>query len=100
MLVAVHEAGTPALGIAGVLRELYGLTPAETRLAMLLTTGIGLPEACEQLGIRRETSRTQLKSIFTKTSTGTQAQLAHLLTRLGVILGTGQTGQAPSGEQP
>ncbi len=67
---------------------------------MLLTTGIGLPEACEQLGIRRETSRTQLKSIFTKTSTGTQAQLAHLLTRLGVVLGAGQTGQAPSGEQP
>ncbi|CAG2146729.1 helix-turn-helix transcriptional regulator [Cupriavidus numazuensis] len=97
VLVAVHEAGTPAMGIGGVLRELYGLTPAEIRLAMLLTTGIGLPEACEQLGIRRETSRTQLKSIFTKTGTGTQAQLAHLLTRLGVVLGAAN---AASGEQP
>lgn len=96
VLVAVHEASAPAMGIAGVLRELYGLTPAEVRLANLLTTGIGLPEACEQLGIRRETSRTQLKAIFTKTGTGTQAQLAHLLTRLGVVLGAGQ---APSGEQ-
>lgn len=88
VLVAVHEAGAARVGIAGVLRELYSLTPAEVRLATLLTTGIGLPEACEQLGIRRETSRTQLKSIFTKTGTGTQAQLAHLMTRLGTVLGT------------
>ena len=89
VLVAVHEAGRASPGVQAVLRELYALTPAETRLAMLLTTGIGLPEACEQLGVRRETSRTQLKAIFTKTGTGTQAQLAHLLTRLGVGLGLG-----------
>lgn len=86
VLVAIHEGvGTPRATTA-VLRDLYGLTPAETRLAMLLTTGMGLPDACTQLGIKRETSRTQLKSVFTKTNTGTQAQLAHLLTRLGTVL--------------
>jgi len=68
-----------------VLRDLYGLTPAENRLAMLLTQGMGLPDACAHLGIKRETSRSQLKSIFTKTNTGTQAQLSHLLTRLGSV---------------
>ena len=72
--------------MSALLRDLYGLTPAENRLAMLLTTGIGLPDACLQLGIKRETSRSQLKSIFTKTNTSTQAQLAHLLTRLGSVL--------------
>jgi DNA-binding CsgD family transcriptional regulator len=86
LLVAIHEShGTPR-AVPTVLRDLYGLTPAETRLAALLTTGIGLPEASVQLGIKRETGRSQLKSIFTKTSTGTQAQLAHLLTRLGSVL--------------
>ncbi|MGX0934890.1 DNA-binding CsgD family transcriptional regulator [Cupriavidus metallidurans] len=86
LLVAIHEShGTPR-AVPTVLRDLYGLTPAETRLAALLTTGIGLPEASIQLGIKRETGRSQLKSIFTKTNTSTQAQLAHLLTRLGSVL--------------
>ncbi len=85
VLVAVHEAGGTPFAVPALLRELYGLTPAETRLATLMTTGIGLPEACAQLIIRRETGRTQLKSIFTKTGTGTQAQLAHLLTRLAAV---------------
>ncbi|WP_422696088.1 helix-turn-helix transcriptional regulator, partial [Cupriavidus necator] len=84
VLVAIHEPGTAPMTLPAVLRDLYGLTPAETRLALQLSSGIGLPEACELIGIRRETGRTQLKAIFTKTATGTQAQLAHLLTRLGV----------------
>jgi DNA-binding CsgD family transcriptional regulator len=86
VLVAVHEGSERPFPVSAVLRDLFALTPAEMRLATLLTTGVGLPEACEQLAIRRETSRTQLKSIFTKTGTRTQAQLAHLLTRLGVGL--------------
>ncbi|TWG84262.1 DNA-binding CsgD family transcriptional regulator [Cupriavidus gilardii J11] len=85
-LVAIHEKRpTPAL-FGQILRELYGLTPAETRLANLLLAGTGLPEACERLGIGRETSRTQLKSIFVKTGTGGQAQLSHLLTGLTACL--------------
>ncbi|MDT6962619.1 helix-turn-helix transcriptional regulator [Cupriavidus sp. SZY C1] len=86
VLVAIHESQGPPRAVPAVLRDLYGLTPAENRLAMLLTTGIGLPDACLQLGIKRETGRSQLKAIFTKTSTSTQAQLAHLLTRLASIL--------------
>lgn len=86
VLVAIHETHSPPRAVPAVLRDLYGLTPAENRLAMLLTTGIGLPDACAELGIKRETARSQLKAIFTKTSTSTQAQLAHLLTRLGSIL--------------
>lgn len=86
VLVAIHENSGPPRTAPAVLRDLYGMTPAETRLAMLLTSGIGLPDACMQLGIKRETGRSQLKAIFTKTNTSTQAQLAHLLTRLGSIL--------------
>ncbi|WP_066739417.1 helix-turn-helix transcriptional regulator [Cupriavidus sp. D384] len=86
VLVSIHENQGPPRAVPAVLRDLYGLTPAENRLAMLLNTGIGLPDACMQLGIKRETARSQLKAIFTKTGTSTQAQLAHLLTRLGGIL--------------
>lgn len=88
-MVAIDTRGVEApRALAAVLRDLYGLTPAETRLACALTTGIGLPEACEQLNIRRETGRSQLKTIFTKTGVSTQAQLAHLTTQLGAILGS------------
>ncbi len=81
-LVAVRAAGdTPPL-LTPILRELYGLTPAENRLATLLAAGIGLPDACAKLGIHHETGRTQLKTIFNKTETSTQAQLACLLTEL------------------
>lgn len=70
-----------------MLRELYGLSPSEIRLATLLTTGIGLPEASARLAIRHETARSQLKAIFNKTETGTQASLARLLTELGASVG-------------
>jgi len=86
VLVAIHEAHAAPRATPAVLRDLYGLTPAETRLAALLITGLGLPEATTQLGIKRETGRSQLKAIFVKTSTSTQAQLAHLLTRLGGLV--------------
>jgi len=86
VLVTIHEEHAAPRAAPAVLRDLYGLTPAETRLAALLISGMGLPDATTQLGIKRETGRSQLKAIFTKTSTSTQAQLAHLLTRLGSVL--------------
>ncbi|MNU06944.1 hypothetical protein D3C72_2523260 [compost metagenome] len=55
----------------------------------MLTAGIGLPEACARLGIRHETARSQLKAIFNKTETGSQASLAHLLSELGACMGPG-----------
>jgi DNA-binding CsgD family transcriptional regulator len=88
-LVAIREAGSAPPMLSSVLRELYGLTPSEIRLATLLTTGLGLPEASARLSIAHETARSQLKMIFNKTETGSQAQLAHLLTELGSCVGAG-----------
>lgn len=85
-LVIVHEAGTAPLLLAPVLRELYGLTPAEIRLSVQLSGGQGLPEVSQQLHIRHETARTQLKAVFHKTGTASQAQLTHLLSRLATAL--------------
>ncbi len=85
-MVVVHEAGAPSALLDTVMRGLYGLTPAETRLASRMATGEGLPEASRQLRIRHETARTQLKSIFLKTGCASQAQLTHLLTKLAATL--------------
>ncbi|WP_019449485.1 helix-turn-helix transcriptional regulator [Cupriavidus sp. BIS7] len=88
-LVVVHEAGAPSVLLDSVMRNLYGLTPAETRLVARLATGEGLPEASRHLHIQHETARTQLKSIFLKTGCTSQPQLTNLLTRLASTLDGG-----------
>ena len=62
-----------------VLRDWYGLTPAEARVAALLTGGLSVKEIVERLGVGANTVRTHLKSIFSKTDTRRQAELIQLL---------------------
>lgn len=64
-----------------LIRHAFQLTAAETRLACRLADGRGIGAASSALGIGRETARTQLRAIFSKTSTGSQAELAKLLSR-------------------
>jgi DNA-binding CsgD family transcriptional regulator len=64
-----------------VLRELYGLTQSETRLATLLLADCSLKEAARLLGITHTTARSVLKGIFAKTGTNRQAELVRLLIR-------------------
>lgn len=59
--------------------RLYGLTAAEARMAELLAGGRAIPEISERLGITRETARSRLKAIFSKTDTHSQAQLVSVL---------------------
>lgn len=62
-----------------VLEERYGLTSAEARLAAELAAGSSLKQASEKFGVSRDTVRTQLKQIFTKTNTHRQSDLVRLL---------------------
>jgi DNA-binding CsgD family transcriptional regulator len=64
------------------LRLLFGLTRAEIKLALLLLEGRSLSEAAELNDVQRETVRSQLKSIFRKTSTRRQSDLMGMLVRL------------------
>jgi len=61
------------------LQQLYGLTPAEARLAQLLASGNSLKEASEQLEVAMSTVRSQLNSVFAKTNTKRQSELMHVL---------------------
>lgn len=63
------------------LAELYELTPAEARLLGLILDGLSLFEAAQRLGITRNTSRTHMKRIYSKTGTHRQAELVRRLTR-------------------
>lgn len=65
-----------------LLCDLFQLTPAELRLAELLARQLS-PEACAQaLKVSINTIRTQLRSLFRKTGTSRQAELASLISRL------------------
>ncbi|RJG44644.1 helix-turn-helix transcriptional regulator [Mesorhizobium sp. DCY119] len=70
---AVHES----------LRDAFGLTAAEVRLAVRIGRGEMLRAAAAGEGVSFETARTRLKLIFDKTGTRRQAELAVLISRLG-----------------
>lgn len=57
----------------------YGLTPAETKLAILIVEGIDLETAATRLCVSIQTIRSQLKSVFSKTNVSRQAELVVLL---------------------
>jgi DNA-binding CsgD family transcriptional regulator len=69
-----------------ILRQAYGLTPSEARLATCLGQGMSLREAAERERITFQTARSRLKSVFAKTGTKRQVQLAILFARAGTSL--------------
>jgi len=62
-----------------VLRSVFGLTRAESKVAALLAQGKSLGQACEELFVSCETGRTHLKRIFSKTETSRQGELIRLI---------------------
>jgi DNA-binding CsgD family transcriptional regulator len=65
-----------------ILRALFGLTPAECRVAMLVADGLSPTTIAEMLGVSRNTLKSQLTSIYQKTGVGREAQLVRLLLQL------------------
>jgi DNA-binding CsgD family transcriptional regulator len=61
------------------LRELYGLTEAETQLVELLCQGSSLDQAAGARGVTMNTARSQLKQVFAKTHTSRQSELVRLV---------------------
>jgi DNA-binding CsgD family transcriptional regulator len=64
---------------AEVLQGLFDLTPSEARVARSIGEQQTLEAIAEALSVSRETVRTQLKAVFSKTGTSRQAELAALL---------------------
>lgn len=80
VLVTVGDPSlAPAPGWSADLRYLFGLTPAEARLASSLASGRSLQESAAWLGISVLTARTHLKRVLQKTGTHRQSELVLLL---------------------
>jgi DNA-binding CsgD family transcriptional regulator/PAS domain-containing protein len=79
IIVSEQEAGPQISGSS--LAQLYGLTPAEARLAIQLLAGQDLPAASEALKITQNTAKTLLRRIFERTGTNRQSDLIKLVLR-------------------
>jgi DNA-binding CsgD family transcriptional regulator/PAS domain-containing protein len=62
-----------------IIARLFGFTPTEANLAMLLANGLTLDEASAELGVSRNTARTHLRSVFAKTGVTRQTGLVRLI---------------------
>ncbi|MEO3430797.1 hypothetical protein AAFN88_18225 [Pelagibius sp. CAU 1746] len=84
VMVLISNLSAPRRPDLGLLPALYGLTPAEARLAGALLAGGGLRQAAATAGMTYETGRWYLKVLLQKTHTSRQSELvARLLTDLG-----------------
>lgn len=78
-ILFITDPGNRTAPDAGLLKQLYGITPAEARLAAALCCGETLLDAARRCKISEATARTQLRGVFEKTGTHRQADLVRLL---------------------
>lgn len=76
------EDGSSLPKLGQIFGRRFGLTPAEQRLTTRIAQGERLNDAASLEGITKETARTRLKSIFSKTGTGRQVELILLAQKL------------------
>lgn len=67
---------------ATVIRGLFDLSPSEARVARALTRGDTIEKIARDAGVARETVRSQVKAILSKTGTSRQAEMTALLAGL------------------
>lgn len=85
-LVLVPETLPQAHAAMPVCSALYGLTPAETALLPLLLQGMTPREMADTQGVKMPTVRTQLASLYAKTGTRGQAELAQRVLRVAALV--------------
>ena len=76
VLLLLRRPGAETCRSQVALAEAFGLTAAETRVALAAATGKGGPVIAGDLDVSLSTVRTHLKAVFAKTGTRSQAHLA------------------------
>jgi DNA-binding CsgD family transcriptional regulator len=92
---SAHDIFGPAMGVLVVtplgssetlsgdlLNGLFDLSPAENRAAQGLLAGKSIDDLATDLGLSRETIRSQVKAVLAKTGTSRQADLIALLSNV------------------
>ncbi len=69
----------------GLVRDVYGLTLGEARVAALVGAGISPKETAQTLCLAEETVRSVLKRVFSKLDVSRQAELTDLFARLKTV---------------
>jgi DNA-binding CsgD family transcriptional regulator len=82
ILVDLEAPPRPA---ADTLQKIFGLTPAEARLAIEIASGQSLDDFAAGHHVSVATPRKQLASVFAKTYTHRQAELVALLVRVSIL---------------
>jgi DNA-binding CsgD family transcriptional regulator len=67
------------------LKKMFGLTPAEAKIAVQISLGHPPTDIAEANGVTIATVRSQLAAVFAKTQTQRQVELVSLLARVSVI---------------
>jgi DNA-binding CsgD family transcriptional regulator len=86
LLVIVSDPDRAAVPDDQALRDLYGLTDAEARVAAALGSGHSVQSAAEWLNISAETLRSHLKHVFRKLGVARQQDLVRILTEIGLVV--------------
>ena len=81
VVVLIHDPERPTFAGLSALRELYGLTLTEARLADLLLQGKANEECACLMNIRRTTVKMHLRNLYGKTGVQRQGELLSLMFR-------------------
>jgi DNA-binding CsgD family transcriptional regulator/PAS domain-containing protein len=65
-----------------IVRDLFGLTLGEARIAATIGVGLTPKDAAERLGVTEDTVRTVLKRVFAKIGVSRQSELTAMLTKV------------------
>ena len=84
--ILVPEAPPHAGATVSVCSALYGLTPAEAALLPLLLQGMTPREMADNRHVKMPTVRSQLASLYAKTGTRGQAELAQRVLRVAALV--------------
>lgn len=84
--ILVPEAPPHAGATVSVCSTLYGLTPAEAALLPLLLQGMTPREMADNRHVKMPTVRSQLASLYAKTGTRGQAELAQRVLRVAALV--------------
>ena len=83
----LSDPGRRCVADAQRVRQLYGLTPAESRVLAAVVQGEGSDAAAATLGMSVHTLRRHLKSIFAKLAVDRQSELVKVVTLGAAALG-------------
>ncbi len=84
-MIFVFDAALERPPTIWLIAQLYGLTPAESRLAEALAAGKTLADYGEEASLSRNTLKTHLRALFDKTETTRQSDLVRKLSQLAAL---------------